>query len=253
MINLEELCLNICVDQRIVFDGNQLKTNILNHFSKLNKLTLNIRSLFHPFDPVEFVSHEDIRNSLIDLPMTDLVSYLDYTSNKRHGQFHMFSYPYTLDYFDGITNRFPNGLFQSVRKAKLHDDHPFEHEFFRRMAKAFPLLEMLTLTNETAQQQKSIDNDQDLALIEYSHLTELFFNCAHDDYIEQFLMNSKTFLSKSIWLCVDREDLKRVTHNFTRISTQINCAKVEYLYFLDDFHMVEQHVTKYFPHATIKC
>ena len=60
-----------------------------------------------------------------------------------------------------------------------------------------------------SQQQIALDNNQDFAPIEYSHRRELFFNDAHDDYIEQFLTNSKTFLSKTIRLYVDREYLKK--------------------------------------------
>ena len=251
MINLEELCLNICIYQGVVFGGNQLKTNILNHLSKLNKFTFNIRSLCYISNLAAFVSNEDIQNSFIGLGINEIVSYVDYSSTRRDAvHCHMFSYPYTLEYFDGIRNRFPDGLYECVREVKLFDNHPFEYEFFLRMAKAFPFVELLTLTNRSAQQQKSIGNDRGLAPIEYSHLSELYFNGAHDDYIEQFLMDSKTFLSKSIRLYIERKDLKRVTHNFTRITTEINCAKVYYLHLLDNCRL-EPGLTKYFPSATM--
>ena len=212
----------------------------------MNKFTFNIRSLFHVFDPTDLLSNEDIRNSLIGLQMNEILSYVDYSVNQRDGQCHMFSYPYTLEYVDDLTNRFPNGLFECVREVRLFDERPFEHEFFLRLAQAFPALEILSLSNEAAQEQKLISNDQGLAKIEYPHLTELVFNCTHDDYIEQFLMAEKTVLSNPIYLSIDYEPLKTITRNFRRIATQINCAKVNHLR-LWGRSQTSEGLTEYFP------
>jgi hypothetical protein len=42
----------------------------------------------------------------------------------------MYSYPYTLTYYDDISNNFPGGLFKCVREISLFDERSFEHEFF---------------------------------------------------------------------------------------------------------------------------
>ncbi len=46
---------------------------------------------------------------------------------------HAYSYPYKLKY---------------VCKVSLFDEHPFEHEFFLRIAESFPLMEKLTVVND---------------------------------------------------------------------------------------------------------
>jgi hypothetical protein len=58
----------------------------------------------------------------------------------------------------------------------------------------------------------------------------LNFDEAHDDYIEQFLFDIKTFLPNNILLGIEYQQLKRVTDNFTRLETRNNCSKVGYPY-----------------------
>ncbi|CAF4212482.1 unnamed protein product, partial [Rotaria sp. Silwood2] len=52
-----------------------------------------------------------------------------------------------LKYYDNITNNFPGELFNHVQIVTLFDEHLFEHEFFMRIAKAFPFLKDLTINN----------------------------------------------------------------------------------------------------------
>lgn len=59
----------------------------------------------------------------------------------------------------------------------------------------------------------------------------------HDDYIEQFLDDTKVCLSNYITLFVEYCSLRRVTHIFTRARTQINCAKVKYLVRIDTLNV----------------
>jgi hypothetical protein len=142
-----------------------------------------------------------------------------------------------MRYFDNAINLFPNELFQCVREVSLFDERPFEYEFFIRITQAFPLLEKLTLTNEIPQKQKLINNDKHLPIIEYPRLIEFNFICVHDDYIEQFLLDTKTFLPNNIHFWGEYKDVKRVTQNFTLDTMRVNCAKIKYLYFYDRFHI----------------
>jgi hypothetical protein len=50
-----------------------------------------------------------------------VISCVNYFSEVVGGQYHIYSYPYTLKEYNNITNNFPGGLF---------DERPFEHEFF---------------------------------------------------------------------------------------------------------------------------
>ncbi|CAF3093478.1 unnamed protein product, partial [Rotaria sp. Silwood2] len=125
----------------------------------------------------------------------------------------------------------PGGLYEYVRQVSLFDEKPFEHEFFLRIQKSFPLLEILCVKNKKPQSRKqSNDNQQYLSLIQFSSLSELRLDDVHDDYIEEFLFHTKTYLAKNVNLFIEYESLERITHDFTRECTRINCAKVVKLY-----------------------
>jgi hypothetical protein len=230
MINLKELTLHIMVDRPKTFiDGNDLK-NIINHLPQLKKFIFNIRSTICLDDEVRIRSNEEIQQTLINFKDNEIISCVDYFPKEIIGQCHIYSCPYTLESYNNITNNFPGGLFKCVREISLFDERPFEHEFFIQIAQSFPLMEKFTLTNRKAQQhrkyQKSKDNKKDFPIIEYSHLTEIELTDVHKDYLEQFLDNTKTSLSKTIKLHVDYKLLKKVTRNFTKERTRDNCAKV---------------------------
>jgi hypothetical protein len=72
--------------------------------------------------------------------------------------------------------------------------------------------------------------------------------CAHSDYIEQFLDNTKTCLANNIHLVVDYDSLQRVTYNFTRNRTRINCSKVNKLSVYDKL-VASKRLNDYFPHV----
>jgi hypothetical protein len=53
-----------------------------------------------------------------------------------------------MEYMHNVTNNFPDGLFMSVRKLHVHDYlRGFEHNFFARISRAFPLLNQLVIPN----------------------------------------------------------------------------------------------------------
>ena len=115
---------------------------------------------------------------------------------------------------------FPSGLFKCVREISLYDDRPFEHEFFVRIAQAFPLMEKLSMNNRTPQNQKANNNNERLPIIEYPHLIQLDFVDVNDDYVEQFLVNTNTCLPNNICLWVYYDSLKRVTNNLEELQLE---------------------------------
>jgi hypothetical protein len=155
-----------------------------------------------------------------------------------------------LRYYDNITNSFLGGLFKCVREVLLFDERPFEYEFFIRIARAFPLLEKLSVMNRTRQNQKSTNNNEHLPIIEYLHLNRLDLTDVDNDYIEQFLVITNTSLSNNICLLTHYDSSRRVTHDFTRDATRVNCAKVNILYICGNFEILER-VSKYFAYAKI--
>jgi hypothetical protein len=256
MSNLEELglALTIYVDKTFI-DGNHLKTKIINHMPRLNQLTFCIHSSVYLITEMNFPTTEDIQRTFIDFPNSNIISYVDYFPEKNRSQCHIYSYPCRMQYYSGVTNKFPGGLFEYVRVVSLFDDHPFEYEFFLRIQKSFPFMEQLSLSNRKSQNEKlsseSNNNNQNLSLIEFFCLNELVISNAHDDYIEQFLINTKTYLQNNIILYINYQSLQRVTYNFTRDATRINCTKINKLHLCGRGEQ-SNSLEEYFPYAKIR-
>jgi hypothetical protein len=250
MSNLEKLDLYIAFEQETFVDGNNLKNDIINHLGRLSKFTFNIRSFINHHNQTHSLSNEEIQHSLAGLGDNQVITYVDYFLKKGSAQCHFYSYPYTWMYYNNITNSFSCGLFKCVREVSLFDNRPFEHEFFVRIAQSFPMMQKLSMINRTAQNQKANNSNEHISIIEYLHLLELDFAHTHDDYIEQLLLDTNTCLPKNICLWVPYDSLKRVTSNFTRVATRVNCTKISSLRTYDRIHLSES-ITEYFPHAKI--
>ncbi|CAF5055349.1 unnamed protein product, partial [Rotaria sp. Silwood1] len=188
------------------------------------------------------------------LPLLHRMSNLEQLEAKE-SQCHIYSYPSFMPYYGNITNNFPGGLFKYVRVVSLFDEHPFEHEFFLQIQESFPFMEQLSMANYKSQNHKqsyeSNNDNRNLSLIEYSFLGELVILNAHDDYIEQFLCNTKTHLQNNVLLHIKYESLQRVTHNFTREDTRINCAKINELKLYRKTTCSNSSLQEYFPYAKI--
>ncbi|CAF5098336.1 unnamed protein product, partial [Rotaria sp. Silwood1] len=182
---------------------------------QLNIFTYHIHSLMFINNQINLPSKEDIQHPFIDFKDTKIISYVDYFLEKQLG-----------------------GLYQYVRLISLYDEHPFEHEFFIKISQSFPFLKSLTLINNQSQiykqSYKSINNDYNLLIVKYNHLITLDISKVHEDYIEEFLFNRKTYFHNNIFLHINYKSLERVTHNFTRDDTQINCAKINQIILVGD-------------------
>ena len=234
MLNLEELFLNISVERHFpspsFVDGNILKKDILNSMPDLKKFVFSIHSAINDIDSNSLPSNDDIQRTLKSLGDCQIVSFTDYFPNDRIGQCHIFTYQYELDSLYRLTNNFPGGYFPFVQEVSLIDHLPFEHEFFMRIARAFPSLRSLVIDNQTPQnRQQSNEDHSNLPIIEYPHLSQLIIFTSHSDYLEQFLNANKTCLRNCLKLIPRCSDLQLITNNFTRDETRINCAKVKYL------------------------
>jgi hypothetical protein len=235
---------------------------------KLNKFTFNILSSSRFYNEINLQSNEFIQKTFSDFTDKQIIYCADYFRRKKKGQCHIYSYPYKLKYYDDITNNFPGGIFKCVRKVSLFDEHPFEHEFFLRIQKSFPLMENLTVVNQkrqiNKQFRKSKNENGDLSIIKYPYLKELDLIHTCKDYHEQFLFDTKICLPFDVRVCMDYELAKKVTRNFRRNTTRSNCAKINYVYLsrkleylghLDNLSPIRrqfpEHIKDYFPHAEI--
>ncbi|CAM4801113.1 unnamed protein product [Rotaria magnacalcarata] len=216
MFNLEELSLHVKIcDKNTFVDGNDLKKNILNNMSRLQKLQFYIRSTTGVLNRINIPSNEDIQYTFKDFHNNHIISYVDYFTDTQRGQCHIYSYPYTLNEYYKITNNFPGGLYKCVTKISLYDERPFEYEFFLRIAQSFPYLKKLIIENMKPQngKQKSDDN-QNLPIIEYPHLITLDLTKSHLDYIELFLFDTKIRLPNNISVVAIYQARRRVTKKF---------------------------------------
>lgn len=250
MSNLEELSLDLTIlDRKTFIDGNNLN-NIINDMTRLKIFTFNIHSNVYIKSQINLPSNEYIQNSFKEFQYKQLICYVDYFFETFNGQCRIYSYPYISNTYKNITNNFPGGLFQNVREISLFDEHPFEHQFFIQIAQSFPLIKKLSLSNKKPQKCKSIDdNNQQLIVAKYPYLKDIELIQVHEDYIEQFLFNTKTYLPYNVKFFTDHQLLEKVTDNFRRDETRINCSKINYLY-NDTICSIPIHFNKYFFHTT---
>ncbi|CAF3201428.1 unnamed protein product [Rotaria sp. Silwood2] len=255
MLNLEKLDLLLILncDKELV-NGNELKKNIINHMPRLNNFTFNIYSYHYLPIQIDLSSNEDTQHTFEYFYNNKINSCVDYFKEKQYSQCLIYSYSYKFMFYKYLSNNFTGGFFKYVTEVSLYDERPFEHEFFLRIAHSFPIVRDLTLINRKPQLDKqyikSKNNNQNLSIIEWSHLTRLTLCEAHDDYVEQFLVDTKTCLPNIFYLSVDYQSLERVTHNFRRNATRVNCAKLRFLSVYRTFE-ISEHVKDYFPHANV--
>lgn len=258
MSNVEKLYLELDIDSYKEFiDGNDLKENIINYMPQLNQFAFNIRVVKHSPNVMNLPSNKYIQNTFKGFKENQIISCIDHFAARGYSYCHIYSCPYRMNYYFNITNSFPGGLFQYVRRVSLYDEKPFEHEFFLQIAESFPFMKDLSVINAKPQRNKLSRkskkiNNQDLLIIVYPSLIDLNLMEAHDDYIEQFLLDTDICLSNNTELSVYYEALKRVTENFTRHATRSNCMKLHSIRIYGVYESTK-HITDYLSQTVIYC
>ena len=248
MINVEEICLEFLSRSKYIIDGNTLTEYFLNKLPRLNKFTCNIGSMIPLDNQFNLPSNEDYKNTFKNF--NDLIISDVYRFSKMKVLYsYVYSYPYRWTCYRYITNNFRGGLFKCVRVVSLYDEHPFKHEFFLRISKSFPFIKKLILYNNEPQKTDYLQ----WTIIKYPHLIEIDLAKAHDDYVDQFLNNTKMCLLNNVHLRVHYDSLEKTTNNFTRDVTRMNCSKIITLTLLNKRRNSDQNLKQYFPHAKIRC
>ncbi|CAF4159576.1 unnamed protein product [Adineta steineri] len=220
-----------------VIGGTYVQHDILDYMPQLRSFTFYVCTYVDLVAVPYELSSEDIQLTLanIEQHIGSMVNYVTNSVNFVYGvraACSVFSLPFGFDYLRDIGNNFPNIVFSSVTYLVIQDIIPFEHEFFMRIARSFPLLKHLFIRNKESQNLNGLmtlssDNCQLHSIIKYPHLTILGVVSAHRDYIEQFLDETKTFVPCLTEFEVYVDDLKTVTKDFTREETRRNSAKVK--------------------------
>ena len=249
---MENLTLSFRVRRRTSFiDGIYLTNEVFSYMSHLHIFMCDIVSDETIINQHTKPSPDDIRRTFIQNGHNVDCYIDDYT--EEIGRCHVYSLPFTMDDIHYITSRFPGGTFANVRVLRLRDIcRSFEHSFFARIARSFPLLNELAVSNTTEQIGRSIRQLNKLiqvsSVIEYPHLAKLDLTFVHIDYVEQFLSSMNTRLPCLTKLWVRYEHLISVTNNFTRDSTRINSAKLKHIIFYEPMYSVQsREFFLYFP------
>ncbi|CAF1515009.1 unnamed protein product [Rotaria sordida] len=251
MLNLEELTLYFTVANRTTFiDGTSIYNEILVYMPRLNKFNFGIcTDIIIINNLIHRLSKDDIQQTFTNIIFQQVECIVTYSC--RRGKCYVFSLPFMFNDLDYIGNRFPTIIFTYVRSLKLEDEVPFEHEFFIRIAWSFPLLEKLSIMNLKRQssiaKKLNCDDNQLYSIVKFPYLTSIFFCDVHNDYVEQFLNDTKTHLPCLTKLTIVCNQLQLVTENFTRDRTRLNCINVKQLLNLGEPIVHSEDFYVYFP------
>ena len=78
MLNLEQLSLDLVNHNAPIIDGDNLKENIINHMTKLNKFILNIRSIISCPNQVNLPFNEDIPHIFRNFKSNQIISCINF-------------------------------------------------------------------------------------------------------------------------------------------------------------------------------
>ncbi|CAM2727821.1 unnamed protein product [Rotaria socialis] len=247
---LKHVTLYLCIkDRNRIIDGTCVQNDILVHIPQLHSLTFYVSSYIDIRDLSHDLSREHIQQTLINIGQQNAATTVNYLSMYT-AECSIFSLPFAFDYLPCLGNIFPNIVFNYVTYLLVEDNDGFKHEFFVRIARSFPLLKYLRIFNiepqVLADMKLSSDHSQSYSMIEYPHLTSLDMSHGHQDYLEQFLNETKAYVPCLTELKALYPRLKIVTNNFTREETRRNCAKVKQLIFFEQLDNVQDYY-HYFP------
>jgi hypothetical protein len=242
MCNLQELTLYIYVNNRATFvDGKHVHDEFLIHMPQLQTFTFYIRTSCEVTVHVDDqLSNNEIKQTFISNEYEQVACIVQYITN-NYAICHVFSLPFAFDCLHMLGKNFPNIIFNNVTLLMVFDYTPFDYEFFVRIARSFQVKNL-----QSNRDQFECDNNQSYTIVEYPHLRTLNVLCAHIDYIDQLLDESKTRLPQLTELKIDYENLRMVTKNFTRDATRLNCSKVKKQNFYDTMVYPKEYY-RYFP------
>jgi hypothetical protein len=228
MLYLEKLTLYLRVTCKVVFiDPIRLLNQFSTYSSRLDSFKFYLSTENNKDDLVRYLSNNHIKQNYMNIGYQDISNMVCFAPNT--GTYHVFTLPFEFQWLLSIGNIFPNIIFNNVIGLWVGDVIPFEHEFFVRIAKAFPLLKKLSVSDFSSlsyNAKKSSDNIRSYEIVEYPHLTSLDITRTNTTYVEQFLNETKTHLPCLAELKVRYEDFRIITEDFTREVTRRNCVNV---------------------------
>ena len=234
MTHLEELTIHLYICGGPTFiSGTHLDNEILIYMPQLHTFTFYIDCQNAVGGNTDIcVSTDDIKKTFTDIEHRQVDCMVDYYESMKI-ICRVFSLPFKFHRLERIGNNIPNIVFNSVTHLKLWDKNAFKHEFFVRLARAFPFVKNLSIWNIKPAYLEIPEfhlRDKDwCSLVEYPHLISLDIDSVHFSYAEHFLNETDTHLPRLTELKIGYEALKMVTKDFTNNKMRRNCAKVKQL------------------------
>ncbi|CAF1080540.1 unnamed protein product [Adineta steineri] len=247
MLNLKKLTLYLRIKSQNHFLD---PTSLINEYSmdmkQLQSFDYYISTENNQKDYSHHLSNNNVKQKYLNMnrEVTNIIS-----TGFNTVTYHVFTVPFKFATLKNIGNIFPNIIFNNVIELWIHDVIPFEHEFFLRIAKLFPLLKSLFVNDYAPSSYASNQSSHEIhsnTIARYPHLSSLSIINTGTRYIEQFLNENKTNLPCLTSLRVFYQYLRIVTEDFTREATRHNCVNIKqltiysYIVGSKDFH-------NYFP------
>ena len=251
MLHLEKLSLYLCIENGNRFiDERYLQTEIIVYTPQLRSFTFYISTYVEFVNSVDYVSRQDLQQIIINHEHQCMATIINHIIDFQT-ICSIFSLPFAFNRLHDIGNVFPDTIFNNVTHLMVHDVVPFNHEFFIRMARSFPLLAHLQLVNLKPQSSHSrstspSDHIHTCSIIEYRHLISLDARLAHRNYLEQFLSERKSSVPRLTELTIVFNELRLVTNNFTRVELRNNCANLKRLFYMSSWVHTKQFYV-FFP------
>ncbi|CAF3391175.1 unnamed protein product [Rotaria socialis] len=228
MLYLEKLTLYLRIACENVFiDPIRLINEFSTYSPRLHSFKFYLSTEHNINDLVCYLSNNDIKQNYMNKGYQEVSNIVCFAVDRA--TYHIFTLPFEFMWLLSIGTIFPNIVFNNVIELSVHDVVPFEHKFFLRIAKAFPLLRnfyVSDLSSLSYNAKKSSDNILSYQIVEYPYLTLLDIARTNTTYVEQFLNETKTHLPCLTELRVGYEDLRIITEDFTREVTRRNCINV---------------------------
>ncbi|CAF4439699.1 unnamed protein product, partial [Rotaria magnacalcarata] len=228
MLYLEKLTLYLRIACESVFiDPIRLINEFSTYSPRLHSFKFYLSTEHNINDLVCYLSNNDIKQNYMNIGYQEVSNIVCFAVDRA--TYHIFTLPFEFMWLLSIGTIFPNIVFNNVIELSVHDVVPFEHKFFLRIAKAFPLLRnfyVSDLSSLSYNAKKSSDNILSYQIVEYPYLTLLDIARTNTTYVEQFLNETKTHLPSLAELRVGYDDLRIITEDFTREVTRRNCINV---------------------------
>ncbi|CAM4763458.1 unnamed protein product [Rotaria magnacalcarata] len=249
MAHLEKLTLYLHINtDGLLINDTHLQNEILIHMPQLHTFTFYISIEIGACKLPRSISPDDIQKTSTNIKSIRTACVIE-SLNRFTTMCHAYLFPFSFTHLN-ISSQFPNMILNSVTHLYVKDSISLKHRFVMRISKAFPMLMCFSLRNSTTQlcNDHAMTTDENLSnlIIEYPQLILLDLRYVNEDYVEQFLLETKIYLPRLTQRRVKYDVLIDATWYFTSDAVRRNCLKVKRL-IIKNITRFSKDIYQYFP------